>query len=140
MLGPERWWTMPITLSLEPNVADLRYFKLWILLNQIIWVWNIKGLKDRVLKILRFKYLILFKRLNSYVFNAGLELIPSIINIYNYFHFCNSIREFFCIDILLLLFWFLANLIGECTLHKKPKTVRFTDKLSVSLVSCKIYS
>ena len=84
-----------ITLSLEPNVADLRYFKLLILLNLIIWVWNIKGLQHRVLKILRIKYLILFKRLNSFVFNAGLELIPSIINIYNYFHFCNSIREFF---------------------------------------------
>ena len=34
-----------ITISLEPNVADLRYFKLWILLDQIIWVWNIKGLQ-----------------------------------------------------------------------------------------------
>ena len=55
-----------LTISLEPNVADLRYFKLWILLNQIIWVWNIKGLQHRVLKILRFKYLILFQRLNSF--------------------------------------------------------------------------
>ena len=55
-----------ITISLEPNVADLRYFKLWILLDQIIWVWNIKGLQPRVIKILRFKYLILFQRLNSY--------------------------------------------------------------------------
>jgi len=51
---------------LEPNVADLRYFKLWILLDQIIWVWNIKGLQHRILKILRFKYLILFQRLNSF--------------------------------------------------------------------------
>ena len=57
-----------ITMSLEPNVADLRYFKLWILLDQIIWVWNIKGLQHRVLKILRFKYLILFQRLNSFVY------------------------------------------------------------------------
>ena len=55
-----------ITISLEPNVADLRYFKLWILLDQIIWVWNIKGLQHWVLKILRFKYLILFQRLNSF--------------------------------------------------------------------------
>jgi len=54
-----------ITISLEPNVADLGYFKLWILLGQIFWVWNIKGLQHRVLKILRFKYLILFQRLNS---------------------------------------------------------------------------
>ena len=55
-----------ITISLEPNVADLRFFKLWILLDQIIWVWNIKGLRHWVLKILRFKYLILFQRLNSF--------------------------------------------------------------------------
>ena len=56
-----------ITISLEPNVVDLRYFKLWILLDQIIWVWNIiKGLQHRVLKILRFKYLILLQRLNSF--------------------------------------------------------------------------
>ena len=43
-----------------------RYFKLWILLDQIIWVWNIKGLQHRVLKILKFKYLILFQRLNFF--------------------------------------------------------------------------
>ena len=55
-----------ITISLEPNDVDLRYFKLWILLDQIIWVWNIKGLQHRVLKILRFKYLILFQILNSF--------------------------------------------------------------------------
>ena len=28
--------------TLQPNVVDLRYFKLWILLHQIILVWNIK--------------------------------------------------------------------------------------------------
>ena len=70
------WWSITaviatnsdflITISLEPNVADLRYFKLWILLDQIIWVWNIKGLQHQVLKILRFKYLILFQSLNSF--------------------------------------------------------------------------
>ena len=55
-----------ITITLQPNVAYLRYFKLWILLHQIIWVWNIKGFQHRVLKILRFKYLILCQRLNSF--------------------------------------------------------------------------
>ena len=55
-----------ITISLQPNVVDLRYFKLWILLNQIIRVWNIKGLQHRVLKILGFKYLILLQRFNSF--------------------------------------------------------------------------
>ena len=57
---------LPQTISLEPNVADLRYFKLWILLDQIIWVWNIKDLQHRVLKKLKFKYLILFQRLNFF--------------------------------------------------------------------------
>ena len=56
-----------ITISLEPNVVDLRYFKLWILLTTLIWVWNITSLHHRVLKILGFKYLILFQRLNSFV-------------------------------------------------------------------------
>ena len=51
---------------METNVADLRYFKLWILLDQIIWVWNIKGLQHQVPKILKFKYLILSQRLNSF--------------------------------------------------------------------------
>ena len=35
-----------ITISLEPNVVDSRYFKLWILLDQIFRAWNIKGSKD----------------------------------------------------------------------------------------------
>ena len=61
-----------ITISLEPNAADLRYFKLWILqLGQIIWV----CLQYRVLKILRFKYLILFQRLNSFAPIIILKLI-----------------------------------------------------------------
>ena len=30
-----------IPISLHPNVLDLRFFKLWILLDQIITVWNI---------------------------------------------------------------------------------------------------
>ena len=72
LLSLERNWVFAtnsdflVTVSLEPNVADLRYFKPWILLDQIIWVWNIKGLQHRVLKILRFKYLILFQTLNSF--------------------------------------------------------------------------
>ena len=56
---------------MEPNVADLRYFKLWILLDQIIWVQNIKGLQHLVLWF-RFKYLILFQRLNF--FNPNLNI------------------------------------------------------------------
>ena len=35
-----------IPLTLQPNVVDLRYFKLWIMLNQIIQVWNIKGFQQ----------------------------------------------------------------------------------------------
>ena len=35
-----------IAISSQPKVAYLRYFKLWILLNQLVQVWNIKGWKD----------------------------------------------------------------------------------------------
>ena len=82
-----------ITISLEPNVVDLRYFKLWILLDQIIWVWNIKGLQHRVLKILRFKYLILFQRLlclqNFFIFCKILKIKKKNIFISaNFFCYC----------------------------------------------------
>ena len=40
-----------ILIYLQPNVVDLRYFKLRILLDQIIWVWNIKYLHHQVIKI-----------------------------------------------------------------------------------------
>ena len=40
-----------ISISLEPNVVDPRYFKLWILLDQIFWAWNIKGFYIRGLNI-----------------------------------------------------------------------------------------
>jgi len=53
-------------MSLEPNVADLRYFKLWILLDQIIWVWNIKGLRHWVPKILGLENQSLLQRVNSF--------------------------------------------------------------------------
>ena len=39
-----------ITISLQPNVAELRYFKLWIVLDQMIQVWNIKGFHRKVAK------------------------------------------------------------------------------------------
>ena len=32
-----------IIISLQPDAVDFRYFKLWILLDQINYVWNIKG-------------------------------------------------------------------------------------------------
>ena len=83
-----------ITISLEPDVADLRYFKLLILLDQIIWVWNIKGLQHRVLKILRFKYLILFQRLNSFI-------------------------EVFSATLCVLLTWFPARIVKPCILRQK---------------------
>ena len=63
---------------MEPNVVDHTYFKLWILLNQIIRVWNIKGLQHRVLKILGFKYLILLQRLNSFDWVLHLEISQSL--------------------------------------------------------------
>ena len=40
-----------IPISLQPIVVDLRYFKIWILLHQIILVWNIKSLQHQFPKI-----------------------------------------------------------------------------------------
>ena len=40
-----------IPISLQHNVVDLRYFKRWILLDEKIQVWNIKGLHHQVEKI-----------------------------------------------------------------------------------------
>ena len=38
------------SLTLWPNVVDLWYFQLWILLDQIIYVWTIKGVHPHVAK------------------------------------------------------------------------------------------
>ena len=43
-----------IPASLQPNVVDLRYFKLWIALHQIILVWNIKSLQLNI-RFLRYR-------------------------------------------------------------------------------------
>ena len=40
-----------IYISLQPNVVDFWYFKLWYLLVKIILVWNIKGLHHPVAEI-----------------------------------------------------------------------------------------
>ena len=37
-------------ISLQPNGVDLRYFKLWIMLDERILVWNIKGVHHQVEK------------------------------------------------------------------------------------------
>ena len=70
---------------MEPNVADLRYIKLWILLDQIIWVWNIIGLH---IEILMFKYLILLQRLNSFRENFALTISRN-------FFFANRLKQNF---------------------------------------------
>ena len=63
----QRNWVFLITIIFETKCCRPQIFQtLWILLDQIIWVWNIKGLQHLVLNILRFKYLILFQRLNSF--------------------------------------------------------------------------
>ena len=40
-----------VSMSLQPNAVDLRYFKLYILIEKVIWVWNIKGLHQKVAEI-----------------------------------------------------------------------------------------
>ena len=39
-----------ISIYFQPNAVDLRYFKLWTLLDKKIKVWNIKGLHHQVEK------------------------------------------------------------------------------------------
>ena len=46
----------PIPVSFKLNFADLRYFRPWILLDQIIGALNINGLHHRVAKIRKFKF------------------------------------------------------------------------------------
>ena len=50
---------------MEPNVVDLRYFKLWFLLNQILHVWNIKGLHHLVAEILGLEHWSLWQKIIS---------------------------------------------------------------------------
>ena len=56
-----------IILSLQPNVANLWYFKLLIVLDQLIKVWNIIGLHNRIAKIKLIEFLTLWQRLNSFM-------------------------------------------------------------------------
>ena len=80
-----------IPISLQPNVVDLRSFKLWILLHQIILVWNIKSLKHQFSKIWGSENLSLWQRLNSLfhvlLFYSGLLWAKFIKIIYGYFVF-----------------------------------------------------
>ena len=39
-----------IPISVQPDVVDLWYFKLWVMLDPIVKVWNIKGLRRPVEK------------------------------------------------------------------------------------------
>ena len=55
-----------ISISLQPNAVDLRYFKLLILINKITKVWNIKGFHHKVAKILESEYFSLWQKLNSF--------------------------------------------------------------------------
>ena len=53
-------------MSLRTNVVDLRYFKLLVLMDQLILVWNIKGLQHQVPMINEWEILSLLQKLNSF--------------------------------------------------------------------------
>ena len=53
-----------IPISVQPDVIDLRYFKLWLLLYQTIKILNIKGLHNLVVQVL--ENWDLLQRLNSF--------------------------------------------------------------------------
>ena len=54
----------PIVITLQPDVVDLGYFKLWILVDQIVW--NIKGFQYPVAEILGLENLDLWQKINSF--------------------------------------------------------------------------
>ena len=59
-----------IPISLQLDVVELYYIVLWILLDQIVKVWNCKGLHHQIAKVYttklhRFKDLSLWTKLNS---------------------------------------------------------------------------
>ena len=68
-----------ITIYLEPNVVDLRYFKLWILLDQTFWILNIKGLQVYNIRFQRFECWSLWQWLNSFIIE---DIGNSIFNIH----------------------------------------------------------
>ena len=66
-----------IPIPLQRNVVNLRYFKLWIMLDTIIFVWNIKGLHHLVAKIYGLESLSLWQRLNSFTFTKEQRCVNS---------------------------------------------------------------
>ena len=62
----------PIPKTLPPDDVDLWYFKLLMLLGDIIKIWNIKGLHHKFAKIKDMENLSLWQRLNSF---ANLQLL-----------------------------------------------------------------
>ena len=62
-----------IPLSLQPNVVNFWHFKLLIVLDQIMIVWNIKGLHNWIAKI--WVVMSLWQILNSFVFLAQRHLV-----------------------------------------------------------------
>ena len=44
-----------ISISRQPYIVNIWYFKLWLLLDQIAWVWNIKGLHHQLFNWVSYK-------------------------------------------------------------------------------------
>ena len=55
-----------ISISLQLNIVYIWYFKLWIMLDQIIKLWNIKGFNHQVVKIQKVNNLSLLQKLSSF--------------------------------------------------------------------------
>ncbi len=65
-----------IVITLQLNVVDLTYFKLWIQLDQTISVYDIKGLHRQSAKSLGLENVSLWQRLNSFI-NKIVKYLPS---------------------------------------------------------------
>ena len=84
-----------LTVSLQPNVVNLWYFKLWIMLDQRIYVWNIKCIRHWVEMIWKgLENLSFWQRLNS--FNLTKYTVQDAKS--NFFHFkgCFPNKYFQC--------------------------------------------
>ena len=68
---------------MQSNVFNHRHFKLWILLEQIIYVWNTKGLNHQIPKTKGLEHLSVWQRLNSFAPTFLFKLVHAILKITN---------------------------------------------------------
>ena len=84
-------WFLTI-LSLQPDVKCLWYIKLDSLLDQIVKIWNIKGLHHQVVKLLGLDHFSLWEKLNFLAEFWFLFICKSVISWHLWLWCCSYIR------------------------------------------------